>query len=55
MATFRLNWTDEVWYTMLVEADSEEEALDLLWSGEAGYGTLIGSEMQDSVTVEEVE
>ena len=56
MAKFKIEWTEEVWYRMEVEADSEEQARELFWAGEYNLdeGTQTGGECQDSVEIEEV-
>ena len=57
MAKYRIEWTEEYWYSMEVEADSKEEALDRFHALDYDFGNaeMIGDEMQDSVTIEEVE
>ena len=56
MARFKIEWTEEVWYQLEVEADSEEQARELFWAGEYNLdeGTQTGGECQDSVIIEEV-
>jgi hypothetical protein len=56
MPKYEIQWTDELWYRMTVEANSEDEALDTFHSGEYDLGNadLFGSELQDSVTIEEI-
>lgn len=55
MATFQIDWTEEVYYRAYVEAESEEEARELFDSGELwDEASVFGSEVQDSVGIEEV-
>jgi hypothetical protein len=55
MAKYEIQWTDELWYRMTVEAESMDEALDKFNKQEYDLGDadLFGSELQDSVTIEE--
>ena len=58
MAQFRVEWTEELWYRAVIEADTEDEAREIFWSGEfdTGYvGNLYNTEIQDSVEFEEVQ
>ena len=57
MPKYRIEWTEEFWYTMDVEADSKEDALDKFHKHEYDFGDAedLGAELQDSITVEEVE
>lgn len=57
MAKFRVDWTEELWYRAVIEADTMEEAQEIFWSGEfdtSDAGNLYNSEIQDSVEFEEV-
>lgn len=51
-----IEWTNEDWYRMEVEAESKEEALDNFWSGEYNWDNAIvtGGEVQEGVDVWEV-
>jgi hypothetical protein len=55
MPKYEIQWTDELWYKLTVEAESEEIALDKFLSNEYDLGDadLFGSELQDSITIEE--
>ena len=57
MPKYRIEWTEEYWYTMNVEAESKEDALDRFHQSDYDFSDAepLGSELQDSVTVEEVE
>ena len=57
MNKYRIEWTEEYWYSMEVEGESREEVLDKFHQLEYDFGDaeMIGSEMQDSITLEEVE
>jgi hypothetical protein len=57
MPKYRIDWTEEYWYTMEVEADSLEDAREKFHQSDYDFGDAesLGSELQDSVTVEEVE
>lgn len=56
MARFKIDWTEELWQQVYIEADSEEQARELFWQGEFDNQLieLYGTEVQDSVLVEEV-
>jgi len=53
MTKYLIEWTNEDWYRMEVEADSQEEALDNFWSGEYSWANaaIIGGEVQENVDV----
>ena len=53
MAKYLIEWTNEDWYRMEVEAESEQEALDNFWSGEYSWANaaIIGGEVQENVDV----
>jgi hypothetical protein len=55
MATYTVHWTIEEWYRMDIEANSEEEAYEKFMEHDFDYddGKHVGSELQDSVMVEE--
>ncbi len=57
MGKFKIEWTEEVWYRMEVEADSYDDAREKFWAGEYNLdnGTQTGGECQDSVEIEEIE
>jgi hypothetical protein len=56
MPKFRIEWTEEFWYSLEVEGESEEEVLDKFHFQEYDFDDAIslGAELQDSVTVEEI-
>lgn len=57
MPKYLIEWTEEFWYAMEVEAESREDALDRFHQSDYDFGNAehLGSELQDSITVEEVE
>ena len=57
MPKYRIEWTEEFWYALEVEAESKEDALDKFHKHEYDFGDAedLGAELQDSITVEEVE
>ncbi len=56
MAKYKVNYTIERWYAVEVEANSEEEARQKFYDGEYEDDSRdIGSELQDSVQIEELE
>jgi hypothetical protein len=57
MAQYQIKWTEEVWYEQTIEAESQEKAKELFWSEGFPFDTaqVFGSEIQDSVEIEEVE
>lgn len=55
MPIFRVSYTIEEWYTAEVEAENESEALELFHHGEYDNEECTGSELQDSVEVEEIQ
>jgi hypothetical protein len=57
MPKFRIEWTEEFWYALEVEGESKEQVLDKFHKHEYDFDDAdgLGAELQDSVTVEEVE
>lgn len=56
MGTYNLKWTEEVWYSANVEADSEGDAYNKLFEGKIDYDAAdaYGGEIQDGVDIQEV-
>ena len=54
MPKYLISWTEEQWYQKVVEADSYQEARDMLFSGDIEWPEPYDFEIQDSVEVEEV-
>jgi uncharacterized protein YjgD (DUF1641 family) len=56
MPKFRIEWTEEFWYALEVEAESKEEVLDKFHNHEYDFDDAedLGAELQDSITVEEI-
>lgn len=56
MGKFKIEWTEEVWNQITVEADSEDDAREKFWSGELDFEVvnITGGEIQDSVEIVEV-
>lgn len=53
---YEIKYTEETWYRLEIEADSEEQARDKFFSGEwEGEPTIFGGELQDGISVEELE
>jgi hypothetical protein len=57
MARFKIEWTEEVWNRMFVEAESVDEAREKFWNGEFDYEVrdVTGGEIQEGIDVLEVE
>jgi len=56
MAMFQVDWTEETWHRTVVEADSAEQAREMLWSGEIDSSdTAYDGEIQDDVEIAEVQ
>jgi hypothetical protein len=56
VSKYRIEWTEEFWYSMEVEAESESQALDNFHSMKYDFDNAesIGQEIQDSIYIEEV-
>ena len=56
MNKYRISWTEEFWYSLEVEGESEQEVLDKFHNLEYDFDNAksLGAELQDSITVEEV-
>lgn len=56
MPKYLIEWTEELWYRMEVEADSRKDALDKFHAGEYDFDNANNYhvEMQDSVEIEEM-
>lgn len=56
MAKFQLEWTEEAWYRMTVEANSKQEAIDIWASGiQSSQIEPYGYEIQDGIDITELE
>ena len=55
MPKYRVTWTEEQWYTEVIEADSEEQASEMVFNGGFEWPPPYGFEIQDSIDVEEVD
>lgn len=57
MGKYMISWTNENWYRMDVEAESEQDALDKFWSGKYSWDNafIFGEEVQDSVDIWELD
>jgi hypothetical protein len=53
MAKFIIEFTEEAWYRLEVEASSREEALDNFWGCEYEYSRAnqFGGEIQQDITI----
>jgi hypothetical protein len=56
MPKYVIAWTEENWYNLIVDAPTRREALDIFDNNEYDREEvmLIGSELQDSLEIEEV-
>ncbi len=56
MPKYVIAWTEENWYNLIVDAPSQIAALDMFYGNEYDREEvmLIGSELQDSLEIEEV-
>ena len=56
MPKYELEWTEEAWYRMTVEANSKQEAIDLWSSGiQSSQIEPYGYEIQDGIDITELE
>lgn len=55
MAIWKIDFTEEVWKTTTIVADSWEEAREAFWNGDFDKEFVTGGEIQDSVEIEEVQ
>jgi len=56
MPKFELEWTEEAWYRMTIEAKDKQEAIDKWASGiESSQVEPYGHEIQDNIDVTEIE
>ena len=55
MPIYNVSWTEEQWYTARVEADDEQHAQEMLFTGGFDWPEPYGFEIQDSVEVEEAD
>ena len=55
MGKYVIEFTEEIWHRVEVEADSAEQASEFFWSGDVAYGddTVYSHEIQDSVEIME--
>lgn len=57
MAKYQIEFTDEIWQRIIIEANSEDEAREIFASGEFDWTDVqtFGGEIQDSVEITEVD
>lgn len=55
MAKYLVSFTQEQWYTVEINANSEEDAREVFWSGYWDWESarLVGEETQDGIDIEE--
>lgn len=53
MAKFVIEYTEERWFSIEIEADSEEEASEKFWTGECDFGNAyqFGGEIHQDITI----
>jgi hypothetical protein len=56
MPKYVIAWTEENWYNLIIDAPHKTAALDMFYNNEYDREEvmLIGSELQDSLEIEEV-
>jgi hypothetical protein len=56
MPKYLVSWTEEDWYNVVIEAETHTDAIDKFYNMDYNSDNVvrIGSELQDSVNVEEV-
>lgn len=56
MPKYLISFTEEDWYNITIEANSEEEAKELFWSGEFDTEDVrhTNTEIQESIDIEQV-
>ena len=51
MASYEIKWTDEQWFRVIIEAESQNDALLKFSRGEYENEDLFGQEIQDSLDI----
>ena len=56
MTKYLISWTEEVWQSVLIDAESKAEAKDKFWSVDFDTETvkIFGGEVQEGIDIEEV-
>ena len=54
MPRFQVSWTEEMWHSETIEAESEDHAIEMVFSGQI-MSEPFDSEIQDSVEIALVE
>lgn len=56
MAKFIIEFTEEAWNRLEVEAENEQDAREKFWGGEYEYASakIFGGEIQQDISIEEV-
>ena len=54
MPKYLVSWNEEQWFTAEIEADSEEQAREMIFNPSFEWPEPHGFEVQDSIEVEEV-
>jgi hypothetical protein len=54
MSEYKVEWTNEEWFKVTIEAENEEEAMEKFWRGDydSSLQELTGNAMQESLSVE---
>lgn len=55
MAKYEIKWTEETWYSAIVEAKSKKEAEENFWEDYPSNAKAYGGETQQNIDVEKVE
>lgn len=55
MPIYNVSWTEELFYTARIEADSKEQAREMAFKPSFEWPDPYGFEIQDSIEVEEVD
>ena len=56
MSKYLISFTEEDWYNIVIEADSERQARDKFWSADFDFEDVVhtGTEIQESIDIEQV-
>ena len=55
MGKYKIEWTAETWYGVIIEADTQEQAMEMWENNQYGVPEMDGQYLQDSVEITEVE
>jgi hypothetical protein len=51
MSEYQIQWTREEWFKVTIEAENDQEAMDMFLAEDYEHEQMYGSEIQDSIEI----